>query len=220
MTAETNEGGGRAGKAGRAALNFLPLAPLALFWMLGWAAGVEYFAGHQPHGVYLTFWYAVGIVSVTAWFAPLLRPAGEPRRWQRWLSACGVCVHMIAAAGVSYAALSSLGPTAWNIGGGVFMATSVWSVVWVAARGFGAFQGLSLPDHSSAARLPMAALGLAWSIDKWYDQPLPGLAALFMPATEILIAAVAIASLLWLSHCVVTMFGPEPPPEPECHLAA
>ena len=226
MTAETNQGGGRAGNlAQRAALKAFPLAPLALFWVLGWAGGVDYFTGHGQAGYYLDdfyliFWYSVGAVSLAAWFSPLFRPAGEIGRWRRWLTAGGVGVHMVAAASVCFATLFALGGAAWNIGGALVIAACAWSVVWTAARGFGAFQGLSLPDHSSCARLPMAALGVGWSIDKYYDQPLPWLAAQIMPATEIMIAVAAICSLAWLAHACVTMFAPEPPPEPEYHLAA
>ena len=220
MTAETNEGGGRAGKAGRAALKAFPLAPLALFGMLGWAAGVEYFAGHQPHGVYLTFWYAVGIVSVTAWFAPLLRPSGEPRRRRRWVFAGVVAVHMIAAASVCYAALSGLGTAAWNIGGVVVMAACAWSVAWTACRGFGAFKGLSLAAHGSGARLPLAALGVAWAIAKYHALPLPGMAQPLMPPVEILIACAALTSLIWLAHLGVSMTAPAEEPAGEYHLAA
>lgn len=223
MTAETNQGGGRAGKlAQRAALKFFPVAPLAMFWMLGFTAGVESFAAHQPHGLYLAFWYAVGVVSLLAWFSPLLRPAGAVRRQRRWqaLTAAGVCLYMIVAASVSFAVLSGLGTAAWNLGGLLVMAGCVWSVAWTSARGFGAFKGLSLADHGSGARLPLAALGLMWAIDRYYDQPLGGLAELFLPATEILIAVAALTSLLWVSHAAVAMFAPEPPPEPEYHLAA
>lgn len=225
MTAETAGGGGRAGKlAQRAALKFFPLMPLALFWMLGFAAGVERFAGHQPHSLYLTFWYAVGIVSLMAWFSPLFRPAGAVRRQRRWqaLTAAGVCVYMIAAASVSFAVLSGLGAAAWNIGGCLALAGCIWSVVSAGFRGFGAFKGLSLSDHGSGARLPLATLGLVWAIDKYYDQPLGWVGTLFMPAAEILIAVAAIASLLWAAHAAVAMFAPEPAETAaaEYHLAA
>ena len=224
MTAETNQGGGRAGKlAQRAALKFFPLAPLALFWMLGFAAGVERFAGHQPHGLYLAFWYAIGIVSLMAWF-PLFRPAGAARRTRRWLAltAAGVCLYMIAAASVSCAALSGLGTAAWNIGGCLALAGCVWAVVSVPFRGFGAFKGLSLSDHGSGARLPLATLGLVWAIDKYYDQPLVWVGSLFMPAAEILIAVAAISSLLWAAHVVVAKCAPEPAETAaaEYHIAA
>ena len=221
MTAETNEGGGRAGKAFRAVvLKAFPLAPLALFWMLGWAAGVEYFAGQEPGSLYLIFWYAVGTVSMSAWFSPLLRPAGETRRRARWTFAGIVATHMVAAASVCFAVLSGLGTAAWNLGGTLAMASCAWSVVWTGFRGFGAFKGLSLAEQGIGARLPMAALGVAWAIDKYYDQPLPGLAGLFLPATEILIAAAALTSLIWLSHLAVSLTAPESEPAGEYHIAA
>ena len=162
----------------------------------------------------------MGTVSVSAWFAPLLRPAGEPRRWRRWLFAGGVAVHMIAAASVCYAALSGLGAAAWNIGGVVVMAACVWSVAWTGFRGFGAFQGLSLAAHGSVARLPLAVLGVAWAIEKYHSLPLPGMAQPLMPPVEILLACAALVSLVWLAHLAVSLTAPEPEPAGEYHLAA